>query len=108
MVELSTSDSYTALDAMLGRLLEEGFAAGLNRDAVVAASHQQAEEIWLVRHSVSEANKKEGIGIVHDIAVRTSFVPAFIDAADKVAAERFPRPPRRSCAIPAMATFTIS
>lgn len=90
MVELSTSDSYTDLDAMLGRLLEEGFAAGLIRDAVVAASHQQAEEIWHVRHSVSEANKKEGIGIVHDIAVRTSFVPAFIDAADKVAAERFP------------------
>ncbi|MBZ9601147.1 FAD-binding oxidoreductase [Phyllobacterium chamaecytisi] len=90
MVELSTSDSYTDLDAMLGRLLEEGFAAGLIRDAVVAASNQQAEEIWHVRHSVSEANKKEGIGIVHDIAVRTSFVPAFIDAADKVAAERFP------------------
>jgi FAD/FMN-containing dehydrogenase len=90
MVELSTSDSYTDLDAMLGRLLEEGFAAGLIRDAVVAASNQQAEEIWHVRHSVSEANKKEGIGIVHDIAVRTSFVPAFLAAADKVAAERFP------------------
>ncbi|UXN62283.1 FAD-binding oxidoreductase [Phyllobacterium zundukense] len=90
MVELSTSDSYTDLDAMLGGLLEEGFAAGLVGDAVVAASNQQAKEIWHVRHSVSEANKKEGIGIVHDIAVRTSFVPAFIDAADKVAAERFP------------------
>lgn len=91
MVELSTSDAHIDLDAMMGELLEAGLEAGLIRDAVVASSQQQAEEIWHVRHSVSEANKKEGIGIVHDVAVRTSFVPGFIEAADKVAAERFPQ-----------------
>ncbi|MDQ1197994.1 FAD-binding oxidoreductase [Agrobacterium sp. SORGH_AS 787] len=91
MVELSTSDTHTDLDAMMGEVLEAGLEGGLIRDAVIASSQQQAEEIWHVRHSVSEANKKEGIGIVHDVAVRTSLVPAFIDAADKVSAERFPR-----------------
>lgn len=91
MVELSTSDVYTDLDAMMGEVLEAGLEAGLVRDAVVATSQQQAEEIWHVRHSVSEANKKEGIGVVHDVAVRTSFVPDFIAAADKLSAERFPQ-----------------
>ncbi|MBD8554546.1 FAD-binding oxidoreductase [Rhizobium sp. CFBP 8762] len=91
MVELSTSDAHTDLDAMMGELLEASFEAGLIRDAVVASSKQQAEEIWHVRHSVSEANKKEGVGIVHDVAVRTSCVPGFIEAADTVSAERFPQ-----------------
>jgi len=91
MVELSASDAHTDLDSMLQAVLEQGFEERLIRDAVVATSQQQAEEIWHVRHSVSEANKKEGVGIVHDIAVRTCAVPAFIAEADKVAAERFPQ-----------------
>lgn len=90
MVELSSSDTHTDLDSMLQGVLEQGFGEGLIRDAVIAASQQQAEEIWHVRHSVSEANKKEGIGIVHDVAVRTSAVPGFIAEADKVARECFP------------------
>lgn len=91
MVELSTSDAYTDLQAMLEGLLEQGLEAGLINDAMLAASQQQADDIWHVRHSVSEANKIEGIGVVHDVAVRTSQVPGFIAAADQVAAERYPQ-----------------
>jgi FAD/FMN-containing dehydrogenase len=75
------------LEEVLGAFLESGRVL----DAAVAASTQQASEFWHVRHSVSEANKKEGIGIVHDIAIRTSDVAAFIAAADKVAAAQYPQ-----------------
>ena len=37
--------------------------------------------MWLVRHSVSEANKKAGVGLTSDCAVPVSAVPAFIDQA---------------------------
>jgi len=91
MVELSSADRHTDLDAILQQALEQGIAAGLVADAAVAASQQQAADIWHVRHSVSEANKKAGIGIVHDIAVRTAHVADFIRAADVEAAARYPQ-----------------
>lgn len=90
MVELSAPDFSTDLDAMMEKALATGLERQLVRDAVVARSGQQAERIWHVRHSVSEANKREGIGVVHDICVRTSNVADFIAAADACAAARFP------------------
>lgn len=91
MIELGSVDKTTGLDAVMEAVLAGALEEGLVLDAVVAASSAQAEEIWAVRHSVSEANKKEGIGIVHDVAVRTSDVAAFIGEADRVAAARFPQ-----------------
>lgn len=91
LIELGSEDATTALNAILEEVLGAFLEAGGVEDAVVAASEQQAADFWHVRHSVSEANKKEGIGIVHDVAVRTSDAAAFIAAADKVSAERFPQ-----------------
>lgn len=91
MIELGSLDTTTRLDEIAEAALADAFAEGIVLDAVVAASQAQAEEIWRARHSVSEANRREGIGIVHDVAIRTSDVPAFIAAADRVAAARFPQ-----------------
>lgn len=91
MIELGSEDSSTALADALEKALGEGLENGTVLDAAIAASEQQAADFWHVRHSVSEANKKEGIGIVHDVAVRTSDVAAFIADADKVAAARYPQ-----------------
>jgi FAD/FMN-containing dehydrogenase len=91
LIELGSEDATTALNAILEEVLGGFLENGRVSDAVVATSEQQAAEFWHVRHSVSEANKEEGIGIVHDIAIRTSDVAAFIAAADKVAAARYPQ-----------------
>ncbi|WNJ93809.1 FAD-binding oxidoreductase [Bosea sp. 685] len=91
LIELGSEDATTALNAILEEVLGAALESGGIIDAIVAVSEQQAADFWHVRHSVSEANKKEGIGIVHDVAVRTSDAAAFIAAADKVAAERFPQ-----------------
>ncbi|MDU0340190.1 FAD-binding oxidoreductase [Bosea rubneri] len=91
LIELSSEDGSTDLGAVLEEVLGDCLEKGTVVDAVVAASQQQADEFWHVRHSVSEANKKEGIGVVHDVAVRTSDVAGFIAAADVVAAARYPQ-----------------
>ena len=91
LIELGSEDATTALNAILEEVVGASLESGRAIDAVVATSQQQAAEFWHVRHSVSEANKEEGIGIVHDIAVRTSDIAAFIAAADKVAAARYPQ-----------------
>lgn len=91
LIELGSEDSSTALNDILEKTLGEFLEKGTVLDAAIAASEQQAADFWHVRHSVSEANKKEGIGIVHDVAVRTSDVAAFIADADKVAATHYPQ-----------------
>ena len=91
LIELGSEDESTALSVILEEILGQFLEDGGIDDAVVARSEQQAADFWHVRHSVSEANKEEGIGIVHDVAVRTSDIAAFIAAADGVAAERYPQ-----------------
>ena len=90
MIELAAVDPDAALAEVLETVLGHALDEGTLTDAVVAASAQQAAEIWHVRHSVSEANKKEGIGVVHDIALRISDAPVFIERANALAAARFP------------------
>ena len=81
MIELGSSDSDAGLADRLTAFLERVLADGMIEDAVIAASLQQANDLWAVRHSLSEANKKAGHGIVFDVAVRVSLVPEFIERA---------------------------
>lgn len=91
MVELRSQDETTDLNSKLTSVLEAAFEQEIVQDAVIASSEQQAGNIWHVRHSVSEANKLEGIGIVLDICVRTADVAQFITQADAVVAQFYPQ-----------------
>ena len=62
---------------MLARGLEDGSVA----DAAVARSQAQANAMWKLRHSVSEANRKSGIVIGHDTAVPVARIPDFVSRA---------------------------
>jgi FAD/FMN-containing dehydrogenase len=53
----------------------------LTSDASVASSEQQRSEFWKLRESMSEAQKKEGASLKHDIAVPVASIPAFIEKA---------------------------
>ncbi|CCD02400.1 FAD-binding oxidoreductase, partial [Azospirillum baldaniorum] len=81
LIELSDNGSGEALDDELQAILEDAFADGLLSDAALASSEAQRHAMWEIRHSVSEANKKAGVGLTTDCAVPLSAVPAFIAAA---------------------------
>ncbi len=91
MIELGaphpTADLKSELEAFLGAQLEESRLT----DAVVAQNESQAADFWHVRHSVSEANKMEGRGVTHDVAVSVSQVPHFLKAGERILAEHFPQ-----------------
>lgn len=90
LIELGSEDATTALRDILEEVLGTALEQGEVLDAVIATSEQQAADFWHIRHSVSEANKKEGMSITHDVAVRSSDVAPFIKAADEAAAKLFP------------------
>ena len=59
-------------------------------DATMARSQTQAKELWRIRDSISEAQKREGASIKHDISVPVAAIPAFIEKAVAVVAAKFP------------------
>jgi len=83
LVELGDTGGEDALAAVLEEVVGEGLEAGEVADAAIAASGRQRADFWEVRHSVSEGNKKAGMGINTDCAVPVSAVPEFIERATR-------------------------
>ncbi|MBB4301636.1 FAD/FMN-containing dehydrogenase [Rhodobium orientis] len=90
MIELGSPDGDLDLHARFETFLAAAYEDGLVEDGFLAQSKAQAEEIWRVRHSLSESNKKEGVGVVLDISIRNSRAAEFIHTADRGAADAFP------------------
>ncbi|WP_363350022.1 FAD-binding oxidoreductase [Methylocystis echinoides] len=71
--------------------LAEALEAELVADATLAHSLDQAAALWRLRESMSEAQKREGGSIKHDISVPIERIPAFITEAGRRIAARFPQ-----------------
>ena len=81
LVEISSARRQAEAAGVMERILQAGFDNGWVTDAVMAQNTAQEAEFWLVRESVSEAQKREGGSIKHDVAVPVSQVPAFLRRA---------------------------
>jgi FAD/FMN-containing dehydrogenase len=88
LIESVVSDAAAEAPAeTLERLLAMGLERGLIRDAAIAASETQAEALWKLRDSISEAERASGPALQHDISVPVAAMPDFmIDGAAAVEA----------------------
>ena len=77
-------------ERVAGATLAQALDAGQARDATLAHSLDQAAALWRLRESMSEAQKREGGSIKHDISVPIERIPDFLDEAGKRIAARFP------------------
>jgi len=59
-------------------------------DVVLAKNRQESDSLWRVRHSISEAQKKEGASLKHDVAVPVGAVGAFINDASAAVQKYLP------------------
>ena len=76
----ASADLGQAVEAWLTDAFEEGLVA----DGVIAQSQAQAADIWRLRESVIEAQKRDGASIKHDIAVPVACLPEFLSAAGDI------------------------
>ena len=90
LIELTSPDAELDLAARLETLLASAFEDGLVQDAVIAASEAQANALWHLRESMSEAQKFEGGSIKHDVAVPVSSVADFLDRATAACENELP------------------
>ena len=81
LIELA-AQSAEALSDELFRFLEGATEHGLVEDATVASSLAQAEALWALRENISEAQKRFGGSIKHDVSVPVASVPAFLAAVE--------------------------
>jgi FAD/FMN-containing dehydrogenase len=62
------------MEAYLGEAMEKGLVL----DAAIAQNETQARALWSLRENHTEASKREGPSIKHDISVSVSKIPQFI------------------------------
>ena len=79
LAELSDTCADTDLAALMDALLAEALESNVVQDGAVAASDTQAQALWALREHISEAQKREGFSIKHDISLPVSAIPHFLD-----------------------------
>ncbi|WP_459615072.1 FAD-binding oxidoreductase [Bordetella sp. 2513F-2] len=87
LIELADMQDTQALQVLLETAMEQALEDDIASDVAIAASEAQSEAIWRIRHSVSEANVREGHSISHDISVPLSAVGQFVDKANAALAD---------------------
>ena len=91
LVECVAADSDSeALRSRLEDALAGAMETGLLSDAVLATSETQAESFWLLRDSISAAERALGPAMQHDISVPVEKMPEFILAAIPEIESAFP------------------
>ena len=75
----------------LSEFLEKQLQKGLITNGLIAKNEKERNDFWLVRHSISEAEKLSGRGVHHDISLPIRRIPEFLEvtipAMEKVAGE---------------------
>jgi FAD/FMN-containing dehydrogenase len=89
LAELTFSADLSGITHSLESCLEQNMSAEGISDAVVAASEEQRSNLWRIRHSVTDSNVREGMGLTHDIAVPVFTVPGFLERAGAAVMERY-------------------
>ena len=90
LLSLQASGSALDLESILQAMLEEAMNTGMITDAVVASSEAQAQKLWYLREGIVEGQRFEGGSIKHDVSIRVSQVPEFIERASEAVCERLP------------------
>ena len=80
-VLLEGSGAARSLRRHVEEVLRASLEEGIVTDAVFAESEAQRHALWALREHLSEAQKREGASIKHDVSVPISSIASFLDRA---------------------------
>ena len=83
LIEVAGGESGQRLQRTVEAALEAGMEQGKIVDGVLAGSGRQRDDLWRLRECIPEAERHSGGSVKHDISVRVSAVPRFIDEAKR-------------------------
>jgi FAD/FMN-containing dehydrogenase len=91
LIEATAPLGGEGIDDRLQTVLADAIETGLIGDAAIASSEAQANALWKLRESLSEAEARDGMAAKHDIAVPVAQMPGFMAEAARAVIERFPQ-----------------
>jgi FAD/FMN-containing dehydrogenases len=71
-------------------MMADAFEKDLVEDAVMSANETQAETFWLLRESVSPAERARGPAVQHDVSVPVEKMPDFVETTAPMIEAEFP------------------
>ncbi len=86
LLEFSAGAAQQTVEDELVPVLESGLA----HDIVLAKNSREQQQMWRLRHSISEAQKREGASLKHDVSVPVGEVGHFIGEAETAVQRSFP------------------
>ena len=89
LMEISGS-GLVDIDDLMARFLELAMEEGLVVDGVVAQSHAQAQNLWLIREGMNEGQAKRGKHLRTDVSVPLSKLADFVAEAEAAIAQDMP------------------
>ncbi len=78
LLETSRDSTGDEFETVLMSLYENKLVT----DALIAKNRSEANDLWRLRHSISESQKREGASLKHDISVPVGEIGNFIRAAE--------------------------
>jgi len=90
LIDIDGTDPNTPLEDQLMASLMKVYEAGMVEDVVVAQSQSDAEAMWMIRESISDAQQIEGIALKHDISIPTPKFGQFIDETARTLEQMVP------------------
>ncbi len=79
-----------ALPALAEQMMADAVAGGLVEDATIAQNEGHADAFWLLRDSISGANRAIGPAMQHDVSVPVADMADFVIEATPLIEGRFP------------------
>ncbi|MFJ4142494.1 FAD-binding oxidoreductase [Pseudomonas sp. NPDC089734] len=90
LLELSDNHSAQHARQVFEDVLSDALEVDLLADALIADSLAQSQALWQLRENMSEAQKRDGRNMKHDISVPISRVVAFVVHTDALLQTHFP------------------
>ena len=90
LVEFSSIEVSKNEKDKIENILNEILHQNLAKDIFISQSLKQAKDMWYIRESISEAQKKEGGSIKNDISIPIKDISKFINNAEKISKEVIP------------------
>lgn len=81
LAEFSIPTRGLAIEAMVEQCLATAFELGFVSDATLAQNESQRAKLWRIREEITEAERRHGPSVKHDISVPVSRMPDFLAAA---------------------------
>jgi FAD/FMN-containing dehydrogenase len=81
---------FSAVSAAIEDALADETGNGRVLNAVIAKNEKESEDLWRLRHSISEAERQEGKALKHDVSVPLSKMQEFLQRGDELLASMRP------------------